>query len=95
MKAIGQMNIQRVVAVDMDAQTPAEKFVGNDFVDEAGFFIRAGGAGNIQYCPVGNNDLEAITKPFAVSDIFVDPEECRKIFGQSTTATLIYVGYGV
>jgi hypothetical protein len=73
----------------------AVSLVGGDYDPGMPFFIRAGGAGNIKYAPVGNEDSEAITKAFAASDIFVDPEVCRKIFASGTTATSIYVGFGV
>ena len=82
-------NITRVVAVDLSE---------GDFTDEAGFFIRAATEGSLKYCPIGNNDDEAITKTFEASNIFVDPEICRKIFATgagSPTASDIYVGYGV
>lgn len=79
-------NITRVVAVDVSAV---------DYEPGEPFFIRAGVAGNIKYAPVGNEDSEAITKAFAASEIFVDPEVCRKIFASGTTATSIYVGFGV
>ena len=79
-------NITRVVAVSL---------AGGDYEPDMPFFIRAGGAGNVKYAPVGNLDSEAITKAFAASDIFVDPEVCRKIFASGTTATSIYVGFGV
>jgi len=99
---IGQTNIQRVVAVDMQMKTPAEYFdAEGNFVDEAGFFIRAESSGIIRYCPIGNKtDGESITKQFAVSYIFVDPEVCRKIItapvtSPATAASAIYVGYGV
>ena len=86
-RTIGNMNITRVVLVDLSE---------GDFIDENGFFIRASGnGGDIKYCPVGNEDSEAITKNFAGSDIFVDPEVCRKIFAAGTDASNIYVGYGV
>jgi hypothetical protein len=79
-------NITRVVAVDVTS---------DDYAPDEPFFIRAGVAGNIKYAPVGNEDSEAITKAFAASEIFVDPEVCRKIFASGTTATSIYVGFGV
>jgi hypothetical protein len=66
-----------------------------DFTDENGFFIRSG-AGNIKYCPIGNkSDAEAITKTVDASALFIDPVICRKVFRTGTTATGIYVGYGV
>ena len=66
-----------------------------DFEDANGFFIRSD-AGAIKYCPVNNReDADAITKTVADSVIFVDPEMCRKIFATGTTATNIFVGYGV
>lgn len=79
-------NITRVVAVDLSE---------GDYEPGMPFFIRAGVAGNIKYAPVGNEDSEAITKAFAASEVFVDPEVCRKIFASGTTATSIYVGFGV
>ena len=81
MADISMGNIQRVVAVDLVAKTPAEYFdIAGNFVDENGFFIRAEGAGLLTYCPVGNKtDGEAITKQFDASYIFIDPEVCRKI----------------
>ena len=86
-RTIGNMNITRVVPVDLSE---------GDFTDENGFFIRAAGnGGDIKYYPVGNEDSEAITKNFAGSDIFVDPEVCRKILADGTDASDIYVGYGV
>ena len=94
-------NIQRVVAVDMVAKTPALYFDGDgNFVDENGFFIRAATAGLLKYCPIGNKtDAEAITKTWGASEIFIDPEVCRKIIHVPTSpvseATDIYVGYGV
>ena len=99
--AIAMGNIQRVIAVDMINKTPAIYFdAAGDFVDEQGFFIRAETAGLIRYCPIGNKtDAESITKQFAQSYIFVDPEVCRKIIhnptSPSTQAGVIYVGYGV
>lgn len=94
-------NIQRVVAVDMIAKTPAQYFDGDgNFVDENGFFIRVEGAGYLKYCPIKNeSDAEAITKWFDTLYIFTDPEICRKIIHTPTSpvseATLIFVGYGV
>ena len=86
-RTIGNMNITRVVPVDLSE---------SDFIDENGFFIRAAGnGGDIKYCPVDNEDSEAITKNFGGSDIFIDPEVCRKIFVVGTDASDIYVGYGV
>jgi hypothetical protein len=77
-------NIQRVVAVDVSQ---------NDFESNTPFFIRSG-AGSLVYCPWGNNDTEPITKTVEAQVYFVDPEMCRKIFATST-ATDIYIGYGV
>jgi len=95
MPDIAQGNIQRVIAVDMVAGTPAGYFDDDDnFVSEVGFFIRSA-AGDIKYCPIGNGDAEAITKTVTASAIFVDPEVCRKIFKTGTTATGIHIGYGV
>ena len=83
---IAQGNITRVVAVSLASV---------DYEDDNGFFMRAGGAGNIKYCPIGNTDAEAITKAVVASAIFEDPEVVRKIFKADTTATLIFAGYGV
>lgn len=95
-------NILRVVAVDLEARTPCQYFdEDGNFVDENGFFIRAGTTGYIRYCPKNNLDTEYIEKTFTGSEIFVDPELCRKIFGtleeggQREMAEGIYVGYGV
>jgi hypothetical protein len=82
---IGMSNIYRSVPVDVSA---------NDFTDENGFFIRSA-AGDICYCPMGNEDSEPITKTVEAKVYFEDPEMCRKIFSAGTTATGIYVGYGV
>ena len=97
-----QFNIQRVIAIDLDAGTPALQFDGNgNFVDEAGFFIRVETTGYLRYCPIGNTDAEAIEKNFIASTYFVDAEVCRKIFSTLSTgsqqelAEVIYVGYGV
>ena len=104
MADISMGNIQRVVAVDLVAKTPAEYFdIAGDFVDESGFFIRVEGDGLLRYCPVGNKtDAEAITKQFDASYRFIDPEVCRKIMADipvtspsGDQATIIYVGYGV
>lgn len=80
-------NITREVAISVASA---------DFTDEFGFFIRSGGGGDIKYCPLGNLlDSEAITKTVDASALFVDPVICRKIFHTGTSATSIYVGYGV
>jgi hypothetical protein len=87
---VQQGNITRVVAVDLSE---------GDYEPGMPFFIRAGVEGVIKYCPWGNEDSEAITKNFAASDIFVDPEQCRKIFDLGTVSPAqaedIYVGFGV
>ena len=105
--SIGQMNIQRVLGIDSilgGAETAPYIDANGDFVDEAGFFIRAETEGYITYCPINNKtDAEAITKLFEVSYNFVDPEVCRKIFAAVTPqisppmdmAEGIYVGWGV
>jgi len=99
---ISMGNIQRVVAVDMDARTPAENFdLDGNFVDENGFFVRVETSGLLTYCPILNKtDGEAITKQWDASYIFIDPEVCRKIFYVAPTspvsgADVIYIGYGV
>ena len=88
-------NILRVIPLDISE---------DDFVDEVGFFIRSETDGYIKYCPMNNkSDGEAITKYFYASNIFVDPEICRKIFAAADLAVTsppsavesIYIGYGV
>jgi hypothetical protein len=66
-----------------------------DFEDINGFFIRSNGAGVIKYCPLGNGVDEYIEKTVEAQVYFVDPEVCWKIFASGTTATGVYVGYGV
>jgi hypothetical protein len=90
-------NILKVIPVDLVAKTPAVNFDSSgDFIDESGFFIRSDASGIIKYCPLNNkSDVEAIVKTIDVSVYFCDPEICRKIFHTGTTATGIYVGYGV
>jgi len=86
-RTIANGNILRVVPVDLN---------DGDYTDENGFFIRSDGGGAITYCPIGNEDAEAITKTFPASATFNDPEVCRKIFAVgSPLADDIYVGYGV
>ena len=90
-RTISNANITRVVPV---------VFTDGEFVDENGFFIRAGTGGTLKYCPMGNNDTEFITKEVDASVYFIDPEVCRKIFelpatSPSTAASDLYVGYGV
>lgn len=84
---IAMGNIVRELPVDLSA---------SDFTDENGFFIRSGSGGIIKYCPVGNEDGEAITKTVPASPYFEDPVICRKIFRLVTSPdTEIYIGYGV
>lgn len=89
-------NITRVVLIDWT--DPSMLDAEGNYTDEFGFFIRAATEGSLKYCPIGNPDDEAITKTFEASEIFVDPEICRKIFATgagSPMAEDIYVGYGV
>ena len=89
-------NITRVRLIDWTDETMLD--AAGNFTDENGFFIRAATEGSLKYCPIGNNDDEAITKTFEASNIFVDPEICRKIFATgagSPMADNIYIGYGV
>ena len=83
--ATPKTNITRVVAVSLTS---------TDFESEQPFFIRSA-AGDIKYCPWGNEDSEAITKTVEAKVYFEDPEQCRKIFKVGTSATGIYAGYGV
>ena len=85
MGANSKQNISKVVPVDLTTE---------DFVPGGSFFIRSGGGGAIKYCPANNTDAEAITKTVTASAIFIDPEYCRKIFKDGTTATDIYAGFG-
>jgi hypothetical protein len=85
MKNNSQGNIVRELAVSVASV---------DFHDETGFFIRSG-AGNICYVPINNQDSEAVTKTVEAQVYFVDPVVCKKILKTGTTATGIYVGYGV
>lgn len=78
-------NIHRSKLVDVSIR---------DFEDINGFFIRTGG-GIIKYCPLGNGNDEFIIKTVEAQVYFLDPEVCWKIFASGTTATGIYVGYGV
>jgi hypothetical protein len=65
-----------------------------DYESDDAFFIRSG-AGNICYVPVANEDSETVTKTVEAQVYFVDPVLCRKILKVGTTATGIYVGWGV
>jgi hypothetical protein len=66
-----------------------------DFEDKDGFFFRCQTAGNIKYCAWNDTDGLAVTDAFDASSKFDNPIICRKIFKTGTTATGIYVGYGV
>jgi hypothetical protein len=80
-------NINRVVPVDLSS---------GDFEDNNGFFIRSDAGATITYCPLLNEDSEAITKTIDGTSMFVDPELCRKIFATgSPVPDDLYVGYGV
>lgn len=92
-KVIG--NIHRVVKINFNDRTDPH-YVADGYEDDNGFFIRSAVDAEIKYCPVGNEDDEAITKTFSASNIFVDPECCRKIFNTPTSpASDIYIGYGL
>ncbi len=100
-------NILRVVPLDFaDVSNIPDTNIdaGGNFVDEDGFFIRVETEGYLTYCPMNNEDNEAITKWFDVSYRFIDPEICRKIFAitnfpdvspEAAMAAGIYIGYGV
>lgn len=84
---IAMGNITREVSLNLTS---------GDFTDERGFFIRSDTGGIIKYCPVGNEDSEAITKTVDASSYFIDPVICRKVFKLVTSPdTGIYIGYGV
>jgi hypothetical protein len=80
-----KQNISKVELVDLST---------TDFVPNGSFFIRSNVGGIIKYCPSNNDDAHAITKTIGASPYFIDPEYCRKIFKEGTTATEIYAGYG-
>jgi hypothetical protein len=101
-------NILRVVPLDFSntSNIPESNIdAGGNFVDESGFFIRAGTEGYLTYCPMNNKtDAEAITKYFDASNLFIDTELCRKIFAEvsfpvtspeAEVAGNLYIGYGV
>jgi len=90
MGANARENLVKVVAID--ALLAVADF---EPTPKSGFFIRSGAGGTIKYCPMNNTDAEAITKTLDASAIFNDPEYCRKIFKVGTTATEIYIGYGI
>jgi hypothetical protein len=85
MGANSKENIARVVPVDVSSE---------DFEPSGRFFIRSGAGGVIRYCPSNNADDEYIEKTVDASAVFNDPEYCRKIFKEGTTATEIYAGFG-
>jgi hypothetical protein len=67
-----------------------------DYEPGGGFFIRANTGGTIKYLNAGHKtDAQAITKTIGASAYFIDPEYCRKIFKEGTTADQIYAGFGV
>jgi hypothetical protein len=87
-------NITRVVPVDL--------ITDGDYEDESegsGFFVRVETEGVLQYLPMGNEDNEPITKTWAASNIFIDPERIRKIINLGVVSPAqaegIVVGYGV
>ena len=86
MKNNPQGNIVRELPVDL--------VTNGDYEDPTGFFIRSA-AGTIKYVPLNNQDDEVITKTVEAQAYFNDPTLCRKIVADGTTATGIYVGYGV
>lgn len=94
-----ERNVHRPWQLNAKGNITREKLIdlsSGDFTDENGFFIRSGSGGVIKYCPVGNEDSEAITKTVEASAIFVDPVICRKVFKLVTSPdTEIYIGYGV
>lgn len=93
---IAMGNITRVKQINFNDRTDPHYDSNGDFTDENGFFIRSSSGGIIKYCPVGNEDSEAITKTIDASAYFIDPEICRKLFKLVTSPdTDIYIGYGV
>jgi len=93
---IAMGNITRVKLIDFNDRNDPNIDAEGNYTDENGFFIRSGSGGVIKYCPVGNEDSEAITKTVEGTPYFVDPEICRKVFALVTSPdTEIYIGYGV
>jgi len=45
--------------------------------------------------PIGNEYDQIITKAVEASAIFIDPVMVKRIVAATTTATNVYVGYGV
>jgi len=80
-------NITRELPIDLSQ---------GDFTDERGFFVRSAVGGTLKYCPVGNEDSEAITKEIEPSALFIDPVVCRKVFdlGESPDPEF-YAGWGI
>lgn len=68
---------------------------GEDYENDDAFFMRSAVGGDICYLPASNEDGEEITKTVEASAYFIDPVQCRKIMKVGTTATGIYVGWGV
>jgi hypothetical protein len=66
-----------------------------DYENDDAFFIRSANGGDICYLPAGNQPGEEITKTIDASAYFNDPVQCIKILKTGTTATGIYVGWGV
>lgn len=67
-----------------------------DYVDPdaapRGFYFRCGGAGDVKYIPLNNQDSESLTQAFDASKTYNNPILVRKIFAVGTTATNIVVG---
>ena len=66
-----------------------------NYTDESGFFVRVGGDGNLSYVPINNEYDQVITKAVEASAIFNDPVMVKRIVAATTTASNVYVGYGV
>jgi hypothetical protein len=80
-------NIIRVVPIDLSS---------GDFEDANGFFIKSASGATITYCPMNNQDSEALPKTLAASEKFDDPELCRKVFATgSPLPDDLLAGYGV
>ena len=84
-----QGNILREVAVDVSSV---------DYESTEPFFIRSG-AGDICYLPwLNDGDVspaESVTKTVEAQVYFIDPVLCKKIYKTGTSATGIYVGFGI
>jgi hypothetical protein len=81
-------NIMRKILIDPQLEI-------GDYINEQGFFFHTTGGGIIKYVPIGNADDEIITITFEASDHHNVPDLTKRIIADGTTATGIYVGWGM